>query len=177
MVDISMLTTFFGWTTTLNLAILLLATVILTSLKEVILPIHKSMLGLSEDELQNMYVQYLAQYKIETSAAKFLLPVEIRQRPVVVTELRTGDGHGADREAEILRRDLAAIGMPVFALEDQGSGTARIAFHQCPRPLELEDTAGRFIDFRIDIRTLVESAVIEAKRKSMLPLPSGSRIS
>jgi hypothetical protein len=64
MIDISMLTTFFGWTTTLNLAVLLLATVILTSLKGVILPIHKSMLGLSEDELQNMYVQYLAQYKI-----------------------------------------------------------------------------------------------------------------
>ena len=64
MIDISTLTAFFGWTTILNVAFLFLATVILTFLKGTIVPIHRSMLGLSEDELKSMYMQYLAQYKI-----------------------------------------------------------------------------------------------------------------
>jgi hypothetical protein len=53
-----------------------------------------------------------------------LLPVEVGQRPIIVAELGTGDRNGTDGKTEVLRRDLAAIGMTVLTLEDNSSGTA-----------------------------------------------------
>lgn len=64
MIDLQNLTTFFGWMTVINFAFLIVITIFLTFLKSLILPIHKRVLDLSEEELKKLYVWYLSQYKI-----------------------------------------------------------------------------------------------------------------
>jgi len=64
MFDLLALTTFFGWMTVINFAFLLVVTVALIFCKGFIMPIHKKLLDLPEEDLSKMYVWYMAQYKI-----------------------------------------------------------------------------------------------------------------
>ena len=58
------LTQFFGWCTVINLAMLLLATLVLVPMRASISGIHAKMFGLQEAEMSRAYVQYLSQYKV-----------------------------------------------------------------------------------------------------------------
>ena len=55
---------FFGWCTVINLAMLLLATLVLVPMRASISGIHAKMFGLQEAEMSRAYVQYLSQYKV-----------------------------------------------------------------------------------------------------------------
>ncbi len=61
---IAELTEFLGWILVINIAVLLIASFMLTAMRGMLLQIHGKMLGLSEDDLLRAYTQYLAQYKI-----------------------------------------------------------------------------------------------------------------
>ena len=64
MFDISQLTSFLGWCALLNLIFLGLATFALIAMRGFILPIHERILGIPQEELLLLYIQYIAQYKI-----------------------------------------------------------------------------------------------------------------
>jgi len=53
-----------GWSTILNVGILLFSTAVLAVAGAPIKRIHAKMFDLSEDDLSRAYFQYLAQYKI-----------------------------------------------------------------------------------------------------------------
>ncbi len=58
------LTTFLGWCTILNLILLSLATLSVIAFRGFMVTIHSSLLGVEEDQLAKIYVQYLSAYKI-----------------------------------------------------------------------------------------------------------------
>jgi len=64
MIDLGHLTEFLGWSLAINFSILLLATAMVCTARPFIIPLHKKLLGISEDELLRLYANYLAQYKI-----------------------------------------------------------------------------------------------------------------
>jgi len=64
MVTLQQLTELLGWSTVINMGILLLAFFAVTSLKGIIIPIHNKLLGMGEADLTRAYFQYLANYKI-----------------------------------------------------------------------------------------------------------------
>ena len=64
MSSLDTLTTFFGWCTVINLAMLLLATLVLVPMRASISGIHARMFGLEEAEMSRAYVQYLSQDKV-----------------------------------------------------------------------------------------------------------------
>ena len=64
MQDIDRLTEFFGWCSVINIAMLFMATLMLTSMRGFISGIHSKMTGLGQSELSVVYFQYLANYKI-----------------------------------------------------------------------------------------------------------------
>ena len=64
MITLSQLTELLGWASVLNIVFLLLASLLLTTMKGSILPIHTRMFGVSEEDMSRAYVQYMAQYKI-----------------------------------------------------------------------------------------------------------------
>ena len=55
---------FIGWCTVINIAILLLSTILIAALRKPIMRIHTKILPLSEEELLKAYFHYLAIYKI-----------------------------------------------------------------------------------------------------------------
>jgi len=61
---INELTTFFGWCSILNITLLTLSAVLLILFKEHIAKIHAWMFAIDPVEIQKMYFQYLANYKI-----------------------------------------------------------------------------------------------------------------
>jgi len=63
---IEMLTTFFGWCTVINFAILTISTVLLVCCGKWISGVHAKLMRLDEAALAPAYFQYLAQYKTVT---------------------------------------------------------------------------------------------------------------
>ena len=62
--EIAELTTWLGWTSLINIALLAVATIVLISMRGTIVGLHRGMFDLSEAELSRAYFQYLAQFKI-----------------------------------------------------------------------------------------------------------------
>ena len=62
---IEVITKFLGWTTVVNVGILLFSTVMLVAMRGTITTIHSRLFGLDEKDLGRAYFQYLGQYKIE----------------------------------------------------------------------------------------------------------------
>jgi hypothetical protein len=58
------ITTFFGWTTAVNIALLLFSSIALVIARGSVSRIHGRMFGLETVDLSRAYFQYLAQYKI-----------------------------------------------------------------------------------------------------------------
>jgi len=66
MITISQLTELLGWASVINIAYLLLATLILIFMRGRISSIHSKMLDLDEKELSSKYFDFLSIYKIVT---------------------------------------------------------------------------------------------------------------
>lgn len=64
MMTIESITELLGWSSVINIAILLLSTLAVIGMKGVITGIHSKLFGLDEKDLGRAYFQYLAQYKI-----------------------------------------------------------------------------------------------------------------
>jgi hypothetical protein len=64
MMTMEELTAFLGWTSVINIAVLLLSTLVLIAMRGGIAKIHSQLFGLDEKDLGRAYFQYLAQYKI-----------------------------------------------------------------------------------------------------------------
>ena len=60
------LTTFFGWLTALNIAVLLFTTVMVLILQDWIAGIHSRMFQMERPDVKRVYFRYLANYKILT---------------------------------------------------------------------------------------------------------------
>ena len=58
------LTELLGWTSVLNIAVLMLSTITLIGMRGTITKMHSVLFGLDEKDLGRAYFQYLAQYKI-----------------------------------------------------------------------------------------------------------------
>ncbi|MCW8934563.1 MAG: hypothetical protein OQK98_07545 [Gammaproteobacteria bacterium] len=66
MINISQLTEFLGWASVINLAYLVLATIILMFMRGSISSIHSKMFDIDEKELSSKYFDFLSHYKIVT---------------------------------------------------------------------------------------------------------------
>ena len=64
MMTMEALTSFFGWSTVLNMAMLLVATLSLVLFRDAVSAIHSKLFRLSDSDLAAAYFNYLAQYKI-----------------------------------------------------------------------------------------------------------------
>ena len=64
MLTISQLTELLGWASVINIGILILATIMLSTMKSFVVKIHSKMFGLAEEELNRAYFRYLANFKL-----------------------------------------------------------------------------------------------------------------
>ena len=64
MMSIETLTELLGWSSIINIAILLFSTILLIGMRRVIAGMHSKLFGVDEKDLGRAYFQYLAQYKI-----------------------------------------------------------------------------------------------------------------
>lgn len=58
------ITTFLGWSTVINFAVLLFTTLMLIAFRSAVSSIHGRLFGLDEKDLGRAYFQYLSHYKI-----------------------------------------------------------------------------------------------------------------
>lgn len=58
------LTVFLGWSTVINFAVLICASVMIMGFRNAICSIHSKLTGVSKEALPLQYFQYLANYKI-----------------------------------------------------------------------------------------------------------------
>ena len=58
------LTTFFGWASCISIAMLSIIFILLLVFNKSILILHSQLFNVAEDELNMIYLKYLAQYKI-----------------------------------------------------------------------------------------------------------------
>ena len=64
MIPLELLTAFLGWTTIINLVLLLISSIIVVAARGAISRIHGRLFGIESADLSRAYFQYLAQYKI-----------------------------------------------------------------------------------------------------------------
>lgn len=64
MFTLELITAFFGWTTVINVVLLLFSTIVVVAARGAISRIHGGMFGLESADLSRAYFQYLGQYKI-----------------------------------------------------------------------------------------------------------------
>ncbi len=57
-------TTFLGWCSAINIAVLIFASIMLVLMRDFVAGIHGRMFGVSTEEISLAYVHYLANYKI-----------------------------------------------------------------------------------------------------------------
>ena len=66
MITLSQLTELLGWASAINIAYLLLATIVIAFMKGAISSIHSKMFGVDGKELDSKYFDFLSIYKIMT---------------------------------------------------------------------------------------------------------------
>lgn len=64
MITMDALTTFLGWCAVINIAVLLLSTLMIMAMKDTATRFHSKMFGVSQTELPMVYFEYLGNYKI-----------------------------------------------------------------------------------------------------------------
>jgi hypothetical protein len=64
MMTMEEITALLGWTSVINIAVLLLSGLVVIAMRGRIAKIHSQLFGLDEKDLGRAYFQYLAQYKI-----------------------------------------------------------------------------------------------------------------
>jgi hypothetical protein len=63
MITLTQVTEMLGWASILNIAFLFLVTIMLVTMKSLIVSMHSKMFGIPENELSLIYFKYLANYK------------------------------------------------------------------------------------------------------------------
>ena len=53
-----------GWCSVINMGLLVVAAIAISTMRDAIMKIHSKMFSLSEEDLSRAYFQYLAQFKI-----------------------------------------------------------------------------------------------------------------
>ncbi len=100
---------------------------------------------------------------------ELLLPVEVGQGPVDVTERSRGQAGVPDLETETLRGDTAAQPVPGLDLVHQTAGVTAATIEQRPRPEEPEDAARRIVlGPGAFARSLIQPGVVERKGQAIL---------
>ena len=66
MITLSQLTELLGWASVINIAYLILATVILIFMKDSVTSIHTKLFNIDDKELNSKYFDFLSTYKIAT---------------------------------------------------------------------------------------------------------------
>ena len=66
MITLSQLTELLGWASVINIAYLILATVILIFMKDSVTSIHTKLFNIDGNELNSKYFDFLSMYKIAT---------------------------------------------------------------------------------------------------------------
>ncbi|MDX1492142.1 MAG: hypothetical protein R3332_12735 [Pseudohongiellaceae bacterium] len=61
---IQQITLLLGWTSLINISLLLLTTVAIVTMRSFITRVHAALFGMDEKDLGRAYFQYLAQFKI-----------------------------------------------------------------------------------------------------------------
>ncbi|RZO20905.1 MAG: hypothetical protein EVB05_08855 [Candidatus Thioglobus sp.] len=61
---IELLTIFLGWTTVINILVLIFSALVLLTAREKISKLHARLFGVDQANISQLYFQYLAQYKI-----------------------------------------------------------------------------------------------------------------
>ncbi len=64
MINLETLTTFFGWCSVINFALLAITALLLMVAKDLISNIHSKLMGVEKEGLADAYFGYLANYKI-----------------------------------------------------------------------------------------------------------------
>ncbi|NND82235.1 MAG: hypothetical protein HKN50_07395, partial [Gammaproteobacteria bacterium] len=64
MIDLSTLTTFFGWCTVINIAFYSFTALMLLVIRGPVIKLHSSLSGVAEERLPEMYFSFLANYKL-----------------------------------------------------------------------------------------------------------------
>ena len=64
MLNIEQLAAFFGWCSVINMGLLIFSTLMIIVFKGPISAIHSRLMSLEKDKLPNLYMHYLAYYKI-----------------------------------------------------------------------------------------------------------------
>ena len=64
MFTMSTLTEFLGWSSIINICILIFATLVVMLMRDSITKLHGKMFGLDTTDVSRAYFQYIAQYKI-----------------------------------------------------------------------------------------------------------------
>lgn len=62
--SVDALTTFLGWSTVINIGLMVLTAVILITLKDTIAELHGKMYGLEKADVLRLYFSYLGNYKV-----------------------------------------------------------------------------------------------------------------
>ncbi len=76
--NLEILREFFGWCTIINVAILLLSTLLIIALRSKVASLHGSLFSLDEKDLSRAYFQYLAQFKIAVIVLNIVPYVALR---------------------------------------------------------------------------------------------------
>jgi hypothetical protein len=63
MITLTQVTEMLGWASILNIGYLIFATIMLITMKSLIVSMHSKMFGIPENELLLVYFKYLANYK------------------------------------------------------------------------------------------------------------------
>ncbi|MBR9910885.1 MAG: hypothetical protein GYB33_11115 [Gammaproteobacteria bacterium] len=66
MITMAQLTELLGWAAVINIAYLLLATLVVVCMKGTIMSIHSKLFALDEKELSSSYFDFLGSYKVMT---------------------------------------------------------------------------------------------------------------
>ncbi len=66
MMTLAQLTELLGWASVLNIGFILFATVLVVSMKSMVISIHRKIFDISEYDISLVYFRYLANYKLLT---------------------------------------------------------------------------------------------------------------
>ena len=76
--NLQTLTTFLGWCSIINLVILSVASILLSSMRDATASLHSKMFGVSKEDMYRAYVQYLSTYKILIIVLNFVPYLALR---------------------------------------------------------------------------------------------------
>jgi len=78
MMDIDALTTFLGWCSIINIGVMIISTLAITTFRETIIRLHSRMFSVNPDALPMKYFTYLGNYKLAIYMLNFVPYVSLK---------------------------------------------------------------------------------------------------